>query len=691
MRASTSTEGAAAFVRSVEQAKLLPPRTISARVVRNLQRLAADPTTTPDRLYTYAQAEGITLPPQAQIGQMAADATNMPGQSIGAPSQAMTLGMESLQGLTLGGFDEILTLISEDKGQAYRQMLAAGREQNAGTALLGNLLGGGALGAVTGGGSLTAGLVKQMGAGAGLGAVAGSLEAQPGQRGMGAATGAVVGGAVPPVMRAVGTTIKAVGSRIAPTVTPIINRILRNPPGEDVPHRMADRLIAQDLVADGATLDDLIARAKQMAAQGRTPTLGDLAGANTTALGEYAMTTPGPGAQAVAAGLEQRNVDAVSRIVRGLEEGFNVRAQDAYDAGQKLLATRRAAAAPLYQEAYQASVTLGDEFLETLKIPEFRRAYAEGRRLALLEGRSLPPSIQEATETAAEGVTRPIPVEALDYLKRGMDDLIEKGMRGGKMSRNRARLLRERLNPLLDEIDNQVPAYRQARAQFASDSQALEALEEGQNFLKKPAAMIRDEMASLRDVASREMYRVGAIQAVYDLLGKNKARMADYAKQVFGGTENAVIRQQLRALFPDQASYETFRDGMLTELRFVETARSRLGSPTAARLAKQEQVAETMGGGAEALARATTGGIRSVAADATMKVVRGARTGWIEEVNQALADRFTLGLSNPDELIAYLTMLKRLEPRAQAGQRVRGLIERAVAPVAAGRVSDAMF
>jgi hypothetical protein len=129
-----------------------------------------------------------------------------------------------------------------------------------------------------------------------------------------------------------------------------------------------------------------------------------------------------------------------------------------------------------------------------MKIPAFQEAHEIGRRIAKLEGVDLPPLTKEMVKVDGKSLSEQVPqsVQAIDYMKRGLDDLIEGKMRSGAMARTEARLLRQKLNGVLEKVDAAVPEYAKARAQFSGDSKLMEAHDAGREFLRTD----RDELAA---------------------------------------------------------------------------------------------------------------------------------------------------------------------------------------------------
>lgn len=122
---------------------------------------------------------------------------------------------------------------------------------------------------------------------------------------------------------------------------------------------------------------------------------------------------------------------------------------------------------PLYDAAYASVPQITDPaLLNFLKLPYFDQAFKSGQRIAKLEGTSLQAG-------------QPPDLRSFDYLKQGLDDVLEKLQTKG--ATKEARALREQKNQLVSQLDalsgQQYQAARQAYAQGISAN--VEPLEKG--------------------------------------------------------------------------------------------------------------------------------------------------------------------------------------------------------------------
>jgi len=113
-----------------------------------------------------------------------------------------------------------------------------------------------------------------------------------------------------------------------------------------------------------------------------------------------------------------------------------------------------AKASPLYQEAYQMNIPADDAILQNPLI-----------RSALDKAKSNPIFAQEIGDAADNSI------QALDVVKRSLDDMAESASRAG--NRNEARLIQNAKTQLLSQMDSASPQYAQARAVYSGNPDQL--------------------------------------------------------------------------------------------------------------------------------------------------------------------------------------------------------------------------
>lgn len=517
-------------------------------------------------------------------------------------------------GATFGFADEIAAGLSsltgigaQPGGQGdYESNLAAERARDEqiplGTRLVGEI-GGGLLtgagvarGATAGLGAVAPGAVqtlsrlpgfaKAMLAGAGyggaygLGSAEGGVENRLAGAGTGAALGAATAGVAYPVMKAGEAGVRALG------------RGIQNRMG---PTTAAQRKVLQAIQRDEMTPSRVSTRLRQLGPQA---TLADAGGENLTGLARAAASVPGPAKNRAAQTLNTRASGEAGRISQRINQGL--KPTDYFAAEDQFLARLKSNARDLYSEAYSAGKQLESKALSRLlERPVARKAMVEAADLAAIEGRrlsQLDPSLTAQLKEAAKlglvdpsvvpkgGVGRGMTTEAIDDLKRGIDALIdkEKNQLTGSLNK-RGALLADFKRQLLREVDSLNPAYAKARAAYAGDAEVLTSLREGRNALKLDPEEITRAMQGMSE-AAKESYRSGAARALKDVID-NTPDTTSAARRLFS---KDVMRNRLRAIFPDQETFNALARTLNAEQRFQQVRNTVLGnSKTAEKLAEQ--------------------------------------------------------------------------------------------------------
>ena len=511
----------------------------------------------------------------------------------------------------------------------------------------------------------------------------------------GAALGAATGGTLVPA----GQIAAVVGRPIVRRVTNWSKAIQARLPGIGTSEMHARELAARALSEDGVNLQEALRRLASLErAAGTTVTVADLGGEAILALGRSAASQRSPTAQRLVEALTIRQGEQATRLSAGLvgrifrdgKRGLG----NSYATEEALIAAREAASTPLYTQAHQAVANVTARMRRLLGNKTFREAYRRGRNIAdgedlaeianpgALRVPKLPAKVRiagmgEATpaiEAAlkAQGIqTFPseLPVRALDYMKRGLDEIINKGFKSGGMSSQRARTLRAALNEVLEEVDTQVPVFGEARAIYRGFSESRSAVILGRDFLKRAPEIVKREVQRLRP-QDRDFYRIGAAQSLYETVIRPNAETPNVARQFFGGSlfgRPNINSQRLRALFVDAPEVaDDFMRQVAAETRLSHTATRTLGAAPGLGVQKAEQALE----GSLPTVRASIG---VTALNVARTGILRAQTGWSRDVSDNLADIFTRGLTNPNDIRAVLQSIfaegERIASRT-AGKRV---------------------
>lgn len=308
--------------------------------------------------------------------------------------------------------------------------------------------------------------------------------------------------------------------------------------------------------------------------------------------------------------LAERAAGTGKRIESALNDATGHDATDTWLPVEKMIGQRAAEARPLYEQAYahgpiQDPETLGQ--IATLrKNPVFSRAWRRGQALGALErgepetelGSQISPD--RLRELQDQGLDKFLPkqvttgpsVQDIDSWKKGLDAIIESSYGSeNALSRSEARVYRQKLNDVLDRVDQEVPAYKAARASFRGHSELMDAAEAGAEHFspKTPTGALERQLNELSP-SEQEAYRSNALNSLVAKIRQAAANpnlpeagRANNIVQKIMGTEDA--GERLGMLFPDEKSFETFLGQMEGEALYPKTNQFLRGqSSTAAQL-----------------------------------------------------------------------------------------------------------
>jgi len=332
--------------------------------------------------------------------------------------------------------------------------------------------------------------------------------------------------------------------------------------GDDAVRTRASDQVRRSIERSGRSVDDIASEATKAA--DKPVALVDVGGENARGLARLVGNIPGEGRETMYRRMFTRAEGQGARVIDDLERAFGQEADDVIQMADDIMARRAEQAKPLYEAAYEKSVprsVLGDVMTDRT----FQDAYERGVRIAKREGVDIKPlgELLAGESGKAGGVIGDveIPVQAVDYMKRGLDDAIESGRRSSKgMGRQEARGIRSQLNDLLERVDNEVPEYAQARATYAGDSAMLEALDEGRKVLRMRPNEIRKSLESLTE-SEADMFRRGALEELRYRVSSTKDT-SDAVRRIFGDEE---MRGRLARLFPSADNFDDFARRMGTE------------------------------------------------------------------------------------------------------------------------------
>lgn len=421
---------------------------------------------------------------------------------------------------------------------------------------------------------------KAAGTAGATGAVAGAGSATEGERGMGAveggATGAVLGPMVAKGIQLGGQGISAIKNAIRPS-----------------PNAVDQRATNKVLEAMGRDeMDPAALKAKMLADQklGVNSTIMDATPSLST-LGEAVVTRPGAGRKILGQGLNERlegGREAVgARAIKDIAKGVDYTAQE-----DKMIGTLRANANNLYDKAYAQGSVDDTRILKVLEDDTFKKAFKEAQAISGKEARAAELRGEDPTRFKLNDIydldkdgnmisVGKIPdVRTLDYIKRGIDALIDKGYKGEGMGKAEANALKDLRKAYISVIDENVPEYAAARAKYAGDMEVLDALRLGRTDYLSPK-MLPAQAKKLVDgmsEAERDALRAGAAQSILSKI-MDAPQQINAAQRIIGAP---ATRKRLEALFKDPKEYEVFEAALQRESELFRNAQDIVrGSRTA--------------------------------------------------------------------------------------------------------------
>jgi hypothetical protein len=550
------------------------------KVLRNVDKLLANPDVKASEINQYLNAEGYT---STKFKSAADNYTKAKGAT--ADYGNIKAG---IQGLTLGFGDEFeATIKSLLNKRPYEENVAAIRfakqefeTQYPNQALASEVIGSLPLAFAAGAGAVNvaskipqaANLLSKIptslkafggtsvvgGAG---GAATGAGTATEGERLRGAQEGALTGAILAPVVlggiKAGSSATKTVAERLgipeaAKTIVdatkdiPIVRNITGKTAeffgmGGDTAQRKADTKIIQALQRDNLTLPEIKAAMDNIRQSGYKPeTIMEFGGKATKQLGETVASYPG--ARVVAENLaEERKSGAGNRILTDFQQAFKVN-KDPMEIADDIIRLRNAASKPLYDAAYANPVSIGNKTIDNIMLdPAFQSAYARANRIATREGFPLSP-------LKPEGNT--FDLKTIDYVKRGIDDEINwsKTPASG-LGKDEVNSLKKVRGQFMDEVDSQAPKeYKAARQAFGGPTQVFDAIENGRGFFDIDARTLKKTYDSLNP-AEKDGFAIGAYDAIRTKI-QSGADGIDQIKRTFGSPEK---RDQIKVLIGDDA------------------------------------------------------------------------------------------------------------------------------------------
>jgi hypothetical protein len=507
-----------------------------------------------------------------------------------------------------------------------------------------------------------------------------------GDIGQGFAIGGALGSALPAGVRAVAWGGQKLGSAGQAAV-------------DKLPFRqetVAARKVAENLARDELTPEQIAFNRSMLgpkanlvdAAGTRDPSGVWLGGRNTYRQADALANMPGKTQDLAERVLKPRQADAATDLIGAVDE--NISRQEFYPRLAQLDASKRATAAPLYRQAYDAFPQLHSPFLANMADdPLIIEAVKEGEKGAARAARargekptSLERPVFEFNEAGDPIVKGNWGLEQWDTVQKGLSRMIN-NMRdaSGRLPKTaEVRDLVDFQRSLKDHLDevtsrNGVSLFKQARQAWAGPSALEDAMWHGRDFMRGDREVVTaafkklspDERQAFLDGMAREIE--GAVEQTGTVPGRLKNIL---------NAESKARKVLEEVLPPDQ--FKGFMNSVGGIVRRLETARMRTGSDTFARGANADDLGADLGG-------ALIEGVRGNPTNAALGAGR-AIWNWIKQPSEGARDEMGRLLLDPaafDEAIARLQGRARV-PR-ELPQAFQGLLDEAPSRGPAGLLS----
>lgn len=394
-----------------------------------------------------------------------------------------------------------------------------------------------------------------------------------------------------------------------------------------------------------------------------------------------------------ALGQADRAVNAIDKYLAPITD-IKARSADIIEGGKPVYG-------PLYDAAYAAPPITSPRMEQILNTPAGRQAAARANTIAANEFRDpkalgfvlddagnvmleprVPMSLTTAGREGGDPIMQPgYTTQSLDYIKRGIDDILEpqRNPVTGKLNLDEGgRAINGVQRALLGEMDNLNPSYGDARAAYAQYAKQAEALNTGHKVLPSGKLPQRDFDAILARQTAETLpeARRGYATALADQVDSARLSSNPY-ERIYGSPQQ---QGKMASLFPEGAP--KFDRLYNIEKDMAATRNEVLGGSQTQPRAVADQIFQNdlANGAADAGIQALTGG-----------GIPGG-TKLLGMAAQKLKDRSSLGLlgaqqkadelapalfdtKNPQALLSYLDDMirKQAEQRARSESYKRGM------------------
>jgi len=346
--------------------------------------------------------------------------------------------------------------------------------------------------------------------------------------------------------------------------------------------------LSEALRLDGINIRDIAQRAREFQNRtGRRPTLLQLGGENIELLGSQVALGAGE-ARPIIQQYRQQVLDLQTDQVRDVaKRTLSRRRTDYLQDIDNLEEQIRNDAAPLYDQLRLTQYPVTEELRSLLDTPSGVAAFKRARRIMSDERMSPETMGMIKTEDGKWTLGDQINGGVLDYIKRGLDDVVEKNKDSTTQRLSAQGVAASGLRrSFINEADSIAPLYKAARDAYAGPASLRSALIDGRKMLKSSKVRIEDVSRTVDAMNSseKEFYRAGILQGIVDILQDGVADTNRVRRLVRSNS----LRDKLRASFDNPEMADSFIEELIEMEELsgrVQRVSPTTGSLTASRMA----------------------------------------------------------------------------------------------------------
>ena len=323
-----------------------------------------------------------------------------------------------------------------------------------------------------------------------------------------------------------------------------------------------------------------------------------------TDLAETVTQRPGAGRTNMTRDVSQSGGSSKGRVGRMIEENV-AKGKNLFQTEMDLTDDLRSNAKNLYDNAYSFGTVKDPRILAMLDQPAFKDAYRQVMETNKIRKANAIAKGKDPSEFDMKEIYRVKPgqnpsnpvidlelvaapdVKTLDQIKRGLDYKIRTGRKSANAAdQDAAHALNEYKNTFLGVLDENVPAYKDARQTYKGDLEVLDALDFGRSQYGKMAPEAAQDYVSKLSPTEKDALRIGYAQQFRDKIGNSKNAI-NAAQEVLGADYNV---ERMKLLFDSPKEFDLFKKLMQVESRNVRNAQQVMsGSATGRRAEMQKE------------------------------------------------------------------------------------------------------